>query len=537
MTVYKINVKWGKQTFKDVELDTTQDAETFMTQLYALTNVPVEKQKITIKGTKLKEDTEMSKLSLKDGMTIMMIGTAEGKFLKEPAKQTVFLEDLTPEEKARLFKEKTGKALPAGLVNLGNTCYMNSLVQCLGKVKELKDGINSFKPDPTNQNQHNKLVTAAKQLYLDLDSKGESFPPYAFVQTLRSIHPQFDETDNQGRHMQQDSEECFNSLMQSFQSANMRTSIGDEERNLISHLFDIDFQVTLTNTQAEDEEKQISYEKHKELRCHIDNQNKPINHLDEGLKISLEGEVEKFSDHTQAQSVYKKELKMNNLPPYLVVNLVRFFWKKESSTAGTKAGKSKILRSVSFPMVLDVYDLCSDELKASLDHGRKYEAKLREEYDEKILSGKAHADAEMKPESEAKTEELPAKEDVKEDVKMEEEEKKTEESKGAPPTTQKKGKVKEASIKDSIVYREHGTGLDHGKYQLLGVVTHQGRTADAGHYIGWIHSTGDEWYQCDDDFVSRVKTEDILNLKGGGDWHMAYMLIYRKLEVVKGDEI
>lgn len=119
--MFKINVKWGKQKFKDVELDTEQDAEAFMTQLYTLTNVPIDKQKITIKGSKLKEDTDMKSLKLKDGMTIMMIGTAEGKFLKEPKEKTLFLEDLTPEEKARLFKEKTGKALPAGLVNLGNT--------------------------------------------------------------------------------------------------------------------------------------------------------------------------------------------------------------------------------------------------------------------------------------------------------------------------------------------------------------------------------------------------------------------------------
>jgi ubiquitin carboxyl-terminal hydrolase 14 len=119
--MFKVNIKWGKETFKDVELDTEQDAETFMTQLYALSNVPVDKQKIMVKGAKLKPDTDLKTLKLKDGMTIMMIGTAEGKFLKEPENKTVFLEDLTPEQKAKIFKEKTGKALPAGLVNLGNT--------------------------------------------------------------------------------------------------------------------------------------------------------------------------------------------------------------------------------------------------------------------------------------------------------------------------------------------------------------------------------------------------------------------------------
>jgi len=34
----------------------------------------------------------------------------------------------------------------------------------------------------------------------------------------------------------------------------------------------------------------------------------------------------------------------------------------------------------------------------------------------------------------------------------------------------------------------------------------------------------------DDDFVTEVNTEEILNLRGGGDWHMAYLLLYRKMQ-------
>ena len=49
-----VNIKWGKQTINDVEVDPTQDALTFKTQVYALTNVPVDKQKIMIKGKVLK---------------------------------------------------------------------------------------------------------------------------------------------------------------------------------------------------------------------------------------------------------------------------------------------------------------------------------------------------------------------------------------------------------------------------------------------------------------------------------------------------
>ena len=64
-------------------------------------------------------------------------------------------------------------------------------------------------------------------------------------------------------------------------------------------------------------------------------------------------------------------------------------------------------------------------------------------------------------------------------------------------------------------------------------MTHKGRSADGGHYIGWVHIRGDDWVQCDDDIVSNVKTDDILALKGGGDWHTAYLSLYRKVEVTK----
>ena len=85
---------------------------------------------------------------------------------------------------------------------------------------------------------------------------------------------------------------------------------------------------------------------------------------------------------------------------------------------------------------------------------------------------------------------------------------------------------------DENLYRDHGLGLDTGSYEIIGVVTHKGRSADGGHYIGWIHASGDDWLQCDDDIITTVKTDDILALRGGGDWHTAYMCFYRKLEVV-----
>ena len=68
-----------------------------------------------------------------------------------------------------------------------------------------------------------------------------------------------------------------------------------------------------------------------------------------------------------------------------------------------------------------------------------------------------------------------------------------EEKKQSAIINKAKKKEQEQKISDEILYRPHGMGLDAGHYQLIGVVTHKGRSADGGHYVGWVHKSGDEW--------------------------------------------
>ena len=219
---------------------------------------------------------------------------------------------------------------------------------------------------------------------------------------MRMIYPQFNETDDHGHHKQQDAEECYSALLTSFKEALKLNPDEHGARDMIEKLFGIELVSTVTNKEAtpDIEPPQETKEEVLRLSCHIDNNNTPINHMTEGLKISLEGDIEKQSAVLGRNCVYSKVSKVNKLPEYLTVHFVRFYWKKESSLAGTKAGKAKILRNVAFPKVFDIYDFCTDELKKSLDVGRDFERKQREEEDARRLAGKdADGDTEMKEES------------------------------------------------------------------------------------------------------------------------------------------
>ena len=133
-----VNVKWGKQTLTDIECDPSEDVLTFKAVLQSVSNVPVDKLKLMINKKMVKDGDDLSTMNLKDGMTIQMLGTAAAEQLKAPEKPIKFLEDMTAEEKAAALQEKAAIIIPAGLENLGNTCYMNSTVQCLSRLKELK---------------------------------------------------------------------------------------------------------------------------------------------------------------------------------------------------------------------------------------------------------------------------------------------------------------------------------------------------------------------------------------------------------------
>ncbi|KAJ4768257.1 hypothetical protein LUZ62_033531 [Rhynchospora pubera] len=472
-----VSVKWQKEVFPKIEIDTSQPPVVFKTQLYTLTGVPPERQKIMVKGGLLKDDADWATLGIKDGQKLMMMGTAD-EIVKAPEKGPVFVEDLPEEEQV------VNVGHSAGLYNLGNTCYMNSTVQCLHIVPELKSALlsytNTSRPNDVDLNSH-LLTIASRDLFNDLDRNAKPVAPTQFLSVLRKKYPQFAQQHN-GAYMQQDAEECWTQLMYTLSQSLVPSSGSSDATAAVKTLFGIDLvsRVHCPESGEESSEKESVYA----LKCHISQE---VNHLHEGLKHGLKSELEKASPVLGRTAIYSKESQINELPKYLTVQFVRFFWKRESNQ------KAKILRKVDYPLELDVYEFCSDELKQQLQGPRQM---LRQA--ENVKFG------------------------IKPDGKNNDQ-KENEASASTPEgTSSDKGEATSMNI-DAPDNKPQLTGI----YDLVAVLTHKGRSADSGHYVAWVKQESGKWIEYDDDNPIPQREEEITKLSGGGDWHMAYICMYK----------
>lgn len=487
-TTFKVNVKWTKQLFKDVELNTSEPPSVFQTQLWTLTGVPPERQTVLLKGGKLKESTVWEKAGIRENMTIMMMGTVDANQVPPPPSKSLVRNDLDADGDDMDYEPVTN--MPPGLVNKGNTCYMNATVQCLNVVQPLADTLTQYRGRTDALGNDEKLSASLRDLVSRLRSgNAPKIDPSTFLNTLRQVNPQFAEVGGPHRmFMQQDAEECFGEILSRL-SNTLTLEDGEgtgETGNKIDQLFSL--QTKSVDTCEEDEtEPPIEREESiRMLKCHI---SRDVNHLNQGIKEGLEDSIEKHSEKLGRSAKWKRTSKLNKIPPFVIVQFVRFFWKPVEQV------KAKILRNVSFPVQLDLFDLCTKELQDKLSEKRTAAAEL--------------------PPSTATTENsaTPAGN--------------TETPAAAAPAVPAATEGSSASVATDATKSEGLTESEIGNYELCAVLTHKGRAADSGHYVAWVKDEGTRWHKYDDDTVTEQTEEDVKKLSGGGDWHMAYMCVYR----------
>ncbi|XP_068216889.1 ubiquitin carboxyl-terminal hydrolase 14 [Palaemon carinicauda] len=489
MSAFHVKVKWGKEMYPDIELDTGEPPMVFKAQLFALTGVQPHRQKIMLRGATIKDET-WDGIKMKDGVTILMMGSKEEDVPVEPTEKTSFIEDMTEAERNTMLQ------LPVGIKNLGNTCYLNAVIQCLKTVPELHSAIKEYKPkQPESSSLLTLAVDSASLLTLAIQdcyktmNSGKTAVPLILVNLFRTTFPKFAEQGEQGKFLQQDASECWTELMrllmQEITAKDPEKTAQNFRTSLIDQFFSGEFSCEWKCVESEEEEVTKSTDNFQQLLCHI---SQDVKYLHTGLVARIQEQITKKSAILDRDAVYTKKSKISRLPAYLTVEMVRFFYKEK------EAVNAKILKDVKFPIVLDIFELCTEELqKRLLPNREKYkDMEEREIEEERALKRGKPGDVIKKP----KTRSMPF------------------------------------SFEDDL-----GSN-NSGFYQLQAVLTHQGRSSSSGHYVSWIRLKGKEWLKCDDDEVTSVTEEEILKLSGGGDWHCAYILLYgpRILEVVEEGE-
>jgi ubiquitin carboxyl-terminal hydrolase 14 len=201
------------------------------------------------------------------------------------------------------------------------------------------------------------------------------------------------------------------------------------------------------------------------------------------------------------------------------------------------------MRKVTFPQELDAVEFCTDNLKKSLipvrdkireirkeeedvERAKKRQKRMKEDANRAGLAegetSKDHPNNEKEAKQPKKDGEDSEMQDVtyKTDAEIEAE-------RAASILAGKKELLSLVDPKDAADPSSNHTGL----YELRAIITHQGASADSGHYTAFVKKQGrkdpitgkqieedGKWWWFNDDKVSEYEPERIETLSGGGEF-------------------
>lgn len=397
------------------------------------------------------------------------------------------------------------------------------------------------------------LTAALRDLFKQMSETQEGFPPLIFLQALRAAFPQFAQRAKDGHgYAQQDAEEAWSQIVSQLrQKLKVKDDISAEgaaAKSAAQVSFVDKFMAGKFKTIMEcddpaakeaGEQPEEGEEAFPKLDCRI---NADTNHLRDGLTAGLTEKIEeKHSAALGHNAVYTKTSRISRLPKYLAVHFMRFGWRKDTKK------KAKILRKVTFPRELDIVEFCTDDLKDMLVPVRDKIRDIRKEEEDverarkrqKRMKNGEENDIDKEDESKPKDKAAEKKSagvangtdgnSTGVDAEMTDVEYKTdaqvESERAASILASKKELLSLVSEKLSADVGANQTGL----YELRGVITHQGASADSGHYTAFVKKAAKKdaftgkmkeedgkWWWFNDEKVSEVEADRIETLSGGG---------------------
>lgn len=395
------------------------------------------------------------------------------------------------------------------------------------------------------------LTEALRDLFKQMSETQEGFPPMMFLNALRTAFPQFAQRAKDGHgYAQQDAEEAWSQIVSQLrQKLKIKGSEGDQQADqsfidkYLSGKFETIMECDEPAAKDGGEEPVKGEDTFFKLNCHITAE---VNHLREGLSAGMQEKIEKNSEVLGRNALYTKTSRIARLPKYLPVHFMRFDWRRDTSK------KAKIMRKVTFPQELDAVEFCSEDLKKLVIPVRDKIREIRKEEEDverarkrrkRIQHGEDVENAsDVKGKGLASEKESKDKKDEKKasgsgDVEMQDVEYKTDaqiEAERAASILKAKKELLE--LVDSKLIADESCNKT-GLYELRGVITHQGATADSGHYTSFVKKEGQKdpatgkrkeedgkWWWFNDDKVSEVDTDRIETLSGGGKFVIFYGL-------------
>jgi len=390
------------------------------------------------------------------------------------------------------------------------------------------------------------LTASLRDLYQSLNGTTDAFPPFAFLtvscpcdrsllvdcvahllepspQILRQVAPQFAEMARGGPggmgggYAQQDAEEVWVRIINALQnslpglpppsdsSASNGSAVQNSSaaRKFVQQYMSGQMVIKRSCPEAPSEEPTYNKDNFTMLQCNISG---TTNDMISGISDSLTQQIEKNSPSLGRTAVYDESSRIDRLPAYLSCHFVRFYWRRDINK------KTKIMRKVKFPFDLDAQPFLSDELKKKVEKTSTKIKEVEKSRDERMkIRRRAKAKKENEEQLARDIASAPPADPAKAgtaggsggtdpprpadpmavDTAEDSLPKDSEPQLGALLTEQEEFELraKEAAEVRATIDPELAADIGanvSGLYELVGIVTHKGAAADAGHYISWV---------------------------------------------------